>query len=101
MNRYLCCWLLPGRQFRKDRSLEPWQAQLRCTDNADFQYACHMGFFNRLDSQEKRGEASGSSTYIPLTKISIRELQQQEFEAGEYAYQGNKSKRSKTSEILS
>lgn len=93
------------RQFRKDRSLEPWQAQLRYTDNADFQYACHMGFFQSAGFPEGKapGEASGSSTYIPLTKISIRELQQQAFEAGEYAYQGEiiEKEAKKLSEILS
>ena len=78
------------RQFRKDRLLAPWQTQLQYADNSNFQYACHMGFFQSAGFPEGKapGEALGSSTYIPLTKISIRELQQQAFESGEFIDQG-------------
>lgn len=93
------------RQFRKDRSLAPQQVQLRYTDNSDFQYACHMGFFQSAGFPEGKppGKALGSSTYIPLTRISIRELQQQEFKSGNFADQGEiiEKEAKKLSEILS
>ncbi|MBB6715959.1 hypothetical protein [Clostridium gasigenes] len=41
----------------------------------DKDYAAHMGYFQsvNLDHGKKPGEANGSSTYIPLTHIDIKE----------------------------
>lgn len=79
------------RQFCNDRALEPNQIQLRYEDNTNYQYACHMGFFQAAGFGEGKapGEAFGSSSYIPLTKIDINELQRQAVETGHIYKQGD------------
>lgn len=79
------------RQFCNDRALEPNQIQLRYEDNTNYQYACHMGFFQAAGFGEGKapGEAFGSSSYIPLTKIDINELQRQAVETGHIYEQGD------------
>lgn len=79
------------RQFCSDRSLEPSQIQLRYNDTSDFQYACHMGFFQAAGFSEGKapGEALGSTTYIPLTRINISDLQKNALEKGDYSDQGD------------
>lgn len=72
------------RQFCNERSLSATDIQLRYADNSDYQYACHMGFFQAAGFPYGKapGEASGSSTYIPLTKINIKELIQKSISEG-------------------
>lgn len=79
------------RQFRSDRSLSPWQTQLVYNDDANFQYACHMGFFQAAGFAQGKapGEAPGSSSYIPLTMINIAELTRIAFIEGHAADQGD------------
>ena len=64
------------RQFCYERNLAPWDIQLIFEDNRDYQYACHMGYFQAAGFTQGKapGEAYGSSTYIPLTKLNIREM---------------------------
>ena len=42
-------------------------------------YAAHMGFFKAfgLDHDKEPGEATGSSTYIPLTILNVTDIQQE------------------------
>ena len=78
------------RQFRSDRSLEPWQTQLVFNDDKNYQYACHMGFFQAAGFPQGKapGEAPGSTSYIPLTKMNIVELIQMAFIEGGSIDQG-------------
>lgn len=79
------------RHFSRERSLEPWQTQLVFNDDKNYQYACHMGFFQAAGFMQGKapGEASGSTSYIPLTKIDVAELTRKAFENGEFAEQGD------------
>lgn len=79
------------RQFCTERGLNPTDIQLRFTDNDDYRYACHMGFFQAAGFPQGKapGEAPGSSSYIPLTKLNIGEMQQEAIENGEYMEQGD------------
>lgn len=79
------------RQFCTERELSPADIQLRFTENGDYQYACHMGFFKAAGFPQGKapGEAPGSSSYIPLTKLNIREMQQDAIKNGEYMEQGD------------
>lgn len=79
------------RQFSSDRQLSPQNIQLRFKDTSDYQYACHMGFFQAAGFPQGKapGEASGSSSYIPITKINISELQKKAFENGDILEQGD------------
>lgn len=79
------------RQFCQARDLSPWDIQLRYTENADFHYACHMAYFQAAGFPEGKapGEAPGSATYIPLTKINIVDLQQKAIENGTFLEQGD------------
>lgn len=72
------------RQFCSARAIEPWQIQLFYNDDTNYQYACHMGFFQAAGFAEGKapGEAPGSGTYIPLTRLNIKELLRKEIEAG-------------------
>ena len=73
------------RQFCKERNLAPWDMQLVYSENKNYDYACHMGFFQAAGFPQGKapGEAPGSSSYIPLTKFNIRELHQEAIKKGE------------------
>ena len=79
------------RQFCSSREIEPWQMQLFYNDDINYQYACHMGFFQAAGFAEGKapGEAPGSGTYIPLTKLNIKELLRQEIDLGNFIEQGD------------
>lgn len=79
------------RQFCVKRNLTPADIELRFADNSPYRYACHMGFFQAAGFPQGKapGEASGSSSYIPITKINICELQRKAFENGDILEQGD------------
>lgn len=79
------------RQFCAERSLEQRQIQLIFNENSSYQYACHMGFFQAAGFAQGKapGEARGSISYIPLTKLSISELIKREINEGRFADQGD------------
>ena len=79
------------RQFCAERELSPTDIQLRFTENGDYQYACHMGFFQSAGFPQGNapGEAPGSSTYIPLTKLNIRDMQREAYASGELLDRGD------------
>ncbi len=79
------------RQFCSERLLSPQQIQLIFKDDANYQYACHMGFFRSAGFAQGKapGEASGSSTYIPLTQYDIAEMTRESFMAGHAVDQGD------------
>lgn len=73
------------RQFCAGRNLAPWDIQLRYSENSHYNYACHMGFFQAAGFVQGKapGEAPGSASYIPITKLNIGELHRACFENGE------------------
>ena len=79
------------RQFCEQRGLTPRDIQLLYSENKNYDYACHMGFFQAAGFPQGKvpGEASGSSSYIPITKINIGELQKKAFENGDILEQGD------------
>lgn len=93
------------RHFCADRALEPWQIQLCFNDDSNYQYACHMGFFQSSGFAQGKapGEAPGSASYIPLTKLSIAELMRNAFENGQYYDQGDivEAEAKRLSQVLS
>lgn len=72
------------RQFCEKRSLMPWDIQLRFLDNSAYAYACHMGYFKAAGFEEgkKPGEALGSNTYIPITKLNLTDLHRESAKYG-------------------
>lgn len=79
------------RQFCARRELNPTGIQLRFTENDDYRYACHMGFFQSAGFPQGNapGEAPGSSSYIPLTKLNIRDMQREAYANGELLDRGD------------
>ena len=79
------------RQFCEQRKLMPWDIQLLYEDNSDYTYACHMGYFQAAGFHQGKapGEATGSSSYIPLTRINVRELQAKAVTDGNFGEQGD------------
>ena len=79
------------RQFCVARELSSADIQLRFAENGDYQYACHMGFFQSAGFPQGNapGEAPGSSTYIPLTKLNIRDMQREAYASGELLDRGD------------
>lgn len=79
------------RQFCAERELGATDIQLRFTDNVDYQYACHMGFFQSAGFPHGNapGEAPGSASYIPLTKLNIRDMQREAVASGEWLDRGD------------
>ena len=93
------------RQFRSARSLTPWQTQLIFDDTSSYQYACHMGFFKAAGFIQGKapGEAPGSISYIPLTKLNINDLTKQAISKGRFADQGDiiEAEAKRLSQVLS
>ncbi|MFZ3591500.1 hypothetical protein ACOI1C_20300 [Bacillus sp. DJP31] len=65
-------------------------------------YASHMGFFKSvlLDYGKKPGEASGSSTYIPITEINVRELKTESYKNSEVVQQTIERKSIQLAKVL-
>lgn len=59
-------------------------------DNKDYAYACHMGYFKAAGFAEgkKPGEAFGSSSYIPLTKLNMKDLYKESLKYGGFYNDG-------------
>lgn len=74
------------RQFCRARELGAGECQLRYIEDRNFTYACHMGFFQAAGFPYGKapGEASGSTTYIPVTRLSIQDMKQEYFSVGRY-----------------
>lgn len=79
------------RHFCTERSLDPRRIRLVYNDDKNYQYACHMGFFQAAGFAQGKapGEARGSVSYIPLTKLNIGELTQKAINSGRFADQGD------------
>lgn len=93
------------RQFCDQRNLRPQDIQLCYEDNSDYTYACHMGYFQAAGFPQGKapGEAYGSPTYIPLTKLNIQDMQVEFARSGRYYNQGDliETKSDELAKILS
>lgn len=63
------------KRFRKTRP----ESRFTALNHQNKSYAAHMGFFKAfgLNFGNEPGEASGSSTYLPLTILNVRDLKQE------------------------
>ncbi len=77
--------------------------KFRARNYAHVRYAAHMGFFKAfgLDFGKSPGEASGSSSYIPLTFFECDELERQAIANGEYVGETIESESKKLAVMLS
>lgn len=77
------------RQFiRSRRQLQGKECEIRVSNYADKTYASWMGLFKSfgLDHGNDPGEASGSGTYIPLTRLTVNRIIAEA--RGEYVHHG-------------
>lgn len=79
------------RQFCAVRSLKQTDIQLLYKENDPYTYACHMGFFQASGFAQGKapGEAYGSTTYIPLTKLNIQDMQKESALSGKFFNRGD------------
>ncbi len=79
------------RDFCRERMLKQDQIKLLFNEDDDYRYACHMGFFQAAGFPQGKapGEAPGSSSYIPLTKLDISELTRIAIDEGSTFEQGD------------
>lgn len=77
------------RQFLEDCDREGSDYHLLFSDNKNYSYACHMGYFKSAGFPfgNDPGEAYGSHAYIPLTKISINDWMRAAIETGDFSDQ--------------
>ena len=77
------------RQFKESWDWIGCDYQLRYNDDKNFSYACHMGYFKSAGFPfgNDPGEASGSSTYIPLKKINVNDWMKAAIDVGDYSDQ--------------
>lgn len=63
------------KRFRKTRP----KSRFTALNHQNKSYAAHMGFFKAfgLNFGNEPGEAAGSSTYLPLTILNVKDLQQE------------------------
>lgn len=85
-------------RFRKSRP----DSQFAADNYKHHTYAAHMGFFKAfgLDYGNSPGEASGSSTYIPLTIIEVDEIQQRALDSYEHVGDIIENESNKLAKIL-
>ena len=77
------------RQFQEKQREQSSKLYLHHNDNRNFEYACHMGYFQSFGFNigKEPGEAHGSRSYIPITKINVQELMQEAISNGTFADQ--------------
>lgn len=74
--------LLFSSRLRQLRIKFP-ETRFRALNHEHNTYASHMGFFESfgLSHGKKPGEASGSSTYLPITMIDVKQLRIESYES--------------------
>lgn len=67
-----------ANEMKRYRDTKP-ESRFTALNHQNKHYAAHMGFFRAfgLKFGNEPGEASGSSTYLPLTILSVRELKEE------------------------
>lgn len=77
-----------ANELKRFRRTKP-KSKFTAFNHQDKSYAAHMGFFRAfgLKFGNEPGEASGSSTYLPLTILNVADLQQEA--ADSYDHVGN------------
>lgn len=90
-----------ANEMKRFRATKP-KSKFKALNHRDKSYAAHMGFFRAfgLNFGNKPGEASGSSTYLPLTIIPVKELREEAIDS--YDHVGNiiESRAEKIAKIL-
>ncbi|MEK4086297.1 ATP-binding protein [Psychrobacillus sp. FSL K6-1415] len=66
-------------------------------------YAAHMGFFQSIyqDFGNKPGEANGSTTYVPITRLEVKELRLESYEKEEVVQETIERKAIGLSKVIS
>lgn len=66
-------------------------------------YAAHMGFFQSVyqDYGNKPGEANGSSTYVPITELDVKQLKIESYDNSEVVQETIERKAIELSKLLS
>jgi hypothetical protein len=77
-----------ANELKRFRKTKP-KSKFTALNHQDKSYAAHMGFFRAfgLKFGNEPGEASGSSTYLPLTILNVADLEQEA--ADSYDHVGN------------
>jgi len=77
-----------ANELKRFRDTKP-KSKFSALNHKDKSYAAHMGFFRAfgLKYGNEPGEASGSSTYLPLTILNVEDLQKEA--ADSYNHVGN------------
>lgn len=77
-----------ANELKRFRETKP-ESTFMALNHKNKSYAAHMGFFKAFGLQfgNEPGEAAGSSTYLPLTILSVAELQKEAAES--YDHVGN------------
>lgn len=77
-----------ANEIKRFRNSRP-ESRFVASNHESKSYAAHMGFFKAfgLNYGNEPGEASGSSTYIPLTILSVSSLKEEAAES--YNHVGN------------
>jgi len=67
------------------------------------EYAAHMGFFQSIyqDFGNKPGEANGSSTYVPITRLEVKKLRLESYENDEVVQETIEKKAMALSKVIS
>ncbi len=90
-----------ANELKRFRKTKP-ESKFTALNHQDKSYAAHMGFFRAfgLKFGNKPGEASGSSTYLPITILNVADLEQEAADA--YDHVGNviESKSEEIAKIL-
>ncbi|WP_110933797.1 sensor histidine kinase [Paenibacillus bouchesdurhonensis] len=89
------------RQLIKDKKEKGAKFFARNYEHND--YAAHMGFFKsvQLNYGNAPGEAKGSSTYLPITKIDVQELITESHERREHVVDTIEGRTRQLSKVLS
>ena len=90
-----------ANEIKRFRETKP-QSQFRAVNHQDKSYAAHMGFFRAfgLKFGNEPGEASGSSTYLPLTILKVTDLQSEAGDSGEHVGNIIESKSAEIAKML-
>lgn len=90
-----------ANELKRFRETRP-HSRFRAANHKDKSYAAHMGFFRAfgLKFGNEPGEASGSSTYLPLTILNVADLQSEAGKSGEHVGTIIESKSEQIAKIL-
>jgi hypothetical protein len=93
--------LFLARQIRRFRNSRP-ETRFRAINFDDGSYLAHMGFFQAMGLQHGKapGEALGSATYLPISRLDASELDKEAAQMGEPIGAAIENKADELSRIL-